>query len=373
MTMLLDQAIEQGIDPMQYLPGRCLCLVCWIERMNILGQYDLIVPEQYNPGQAFPAIVSYQDDPDSTYVRRTPFFLIRAFYVGYPQGWWNIECKTRGILKDVCSQFNVDPCAIYATGFSFGGHTALCMGWRYPHWFAAIAPVCSDLRDYKISYVRYLTNVPTLLLYGNRDYFLLDGRNIFNMMRQAGCCVQLHVFPGGHDSDVPYTSDIGRMLAFFNQSRMNPYPKSVSHIIENPRYGRAFWVNASLDGNKTTKATIDVQVRPGNRIDIDSSPEVAQVDLYLSDKLVDMERPLSVQANGKVIFEGRPAKKLTLKLSDAEPFISRMEDSLWLELNAIRAKAHFTGQWESRRLTTLPATNPADTPEQAAGTAPSAE
>ena len=373
MKLMLEQWIEKGHDPMQFLPGRCLCQAYWIERLNILGQYDVIVPEQYVPGQAYPAVLSYQDDPDSHYVRRTPFFLIRAFYVGYPQGWWNIECKTRSILKDVSSQFNIDPCAIYATGFSFGGHTALCMGWRYPHWFAAIAPVNSDLRDYKISYVRYLTGMPTLLLYGDRDYFLLDGRSIFQMMKDAGCCVRFHVFPGGHDTDVPFFSDIGRMLTFFNQYRMNPYPRRVNRIIENPRYGRAFWVNASLESNKTAKATINVEIKPGNRIEIASSPDVAQVDLYLCDKLVEMDQPLTVQANDKVIFEGMPARKLTLKLSDATPFIARTEDTLWQELNAIRAKAHFTGRWDNARLTTLPASQPASQPAETAQQAAAAE
>ena len=333
-------SLEAGKDPAAASAGRWQTRVAWVERTKLMGHYDLIVPRAYDPKKSWPIIISYQDDPNDKEIRKTPYFVIRCIQKGYPTGLTYVESKTRAYLKEVAREYNIDPFRIYATGFSYGGHTDLVVAWRYPHWFAAIAPVCNDLRNKTTPYVKYLKNVPTLLLHGTVDSFLRTGKVIHQYMTEAGCPVTWQTYPGAHSADVPFRKDVTLLTKFFDKHVMNPYPKMVSHIVEHKRYSRAFWVDAKLTKDAGgMQATFEVRVKDGNRIEIDANEQIAELDLYLNDKLVDVKRPVTVVAGKRKLYEGLPAGKLTVKLRDAPDYHRRGGQPLWEQLVEIRKAA----------------------------------
>lgn len=349
MTFNLETCLEKGVDPELQARGRWHGKAYWVERTDIMGQYDIICPRSYDPKKPAPVVFSYQDDPDMNQMRtKTDCFLIRCIQRGYPRGLVAVENKTRSILKDAARDFNIDPFRIYATGFSYGGRTDLIMAWRHPHWFAAIAPVCNDLRDQQTPYVRQLRNVPTLLLHGTGDSFLATGKVVHKHMQDAGCPVQWMTYPGGHAPTLPFRQDVTVLTKFFDKHVMNPYPKMVNHIVEHPRYSRAFWVDAKLTKNAGgMEAIFTVTVKGENRIEIDANEQIAELDLYLNDKLVDMSRPVTVVAVGsgstqpseKTLYQGKAPAKLTVKLRDAPDYHRGGGDSLWEDLVRIRKEA----------------------------------
>jgi len=147
MALYLD-ALEKGTDPATLIKGgQVRAKACWIDGPEIMGRYHCTVAAGYEPGKSWPIVISYQNGPEKAQRRKLPYFFISSVQKAYPKGWTIVEGKTRSFLKDVARDFNIDPFRVYATGFSFGGRTDQVIGWRFPHWFAAIAPVCSDLRD----------------------------------------------------------------------------------------------------------------------------------------------------------------------------------------------------------------------------------
>jgi len=338
MQFTLAEGLEKGIDPDARAPGRWQAKTCWVEGTEIMGGYDLIVPRVYDPRRSWPVVISYQDDPDMNQMRqRTPYFVIRSIQQGYPRGLVAVENKTRSILKDVARDFNIDPFRIYATGFSYGGRTDLIMAWRHPHWFAAIAPVCNDLRNEQTPYVRYLKNVPTLLLHGTSDSFLKTGQVVHRHMQEARCPVEWRTYPGGHAPTEPFRKDVTVLTGFFDRHVMNPYPKMLSHIVEHKRYSRAFWVNAKLVKDAGgMEATFEVRVMADNRIAVEANDQIAALDLYLNDKLVDMNKPVVVVSGDRTLYEGMPGDKLPILLRKGRDYFARDGDTLWQDLVEIR-------------------------------------
>ena len=351
--------LSAGKDPVAASAGKWQTRAAWIERTNVVGHYDLIVPRAYDASKPWPLIISFQDDPNDKEIRKTPYFLIRAIQKGYPTGLTYVENKTRTYLKEVAREYNIDPFRIYATGFSYGGHTDLVVAWRFPHWFAAIMPLCNDLRDKQTPYVRYLKNVPTFLVHGDSDSFLQTGKVIHKFMTEAGCPVTWATYPGGHNP-VPFRSNVKMLTDFFDKHVMNPYPKTVSHIVEHKRYSRAFWVDAKLakDTGGLTGA-FEVSVKDGNRIEIRTEKvavkdpasfevvpddQIAELDLYLNDKLVDMSKPVTVACGDKTLYQGKPAEKLTIKLREAPDYRRDGGDALWKDLLEIRRQAAAVGK-----------------------------
>ena len=340
MKFYLDDCLEKGTDPRTRVAGRWLPKAYWIERADIMGRYDLLVPRAYDPKRSWPLVISYQDNPDQDLIRQTRYILLRAVQKGYPKSLVRLENKTRSMLKDAMRELNIDPYRLYATGFSFGGRTCLMFAWRYPHWFAAIAPVCNDLRGPETPRVRYLKNVPSLLLHGDRDSFLTTGRQVYAYLTDAGCPAVFQTYPGGHNP-VPFRKDVKVLTDFFDRHVMDPYPKRVSHIIEHKRYSRAFWVDAKLIKDAGgMEAAFEVRVGDANRVEIDANEQIAELDLYLNSRLVDMNKPVTVVSGDKVLYSGPAVEKLTVPLREAPDYARDSGDTLWQDLVRIHDQVH---------------------------------
>ncbi len=331
----------------------------------------LSVPESYTPEKSWPVIVSLQDNPDPALTSRSPYFLVHA-------GGTGVECssKIHSCLKDLGAKYNVDVNRIYGTGFSRGGHELLEQAWHYPHLFAAIAPVCNDLRsEPKVFYVKHVQNTPTLLLHGDRDMFLGTGQRVHELMKAANCPVEWGTYPGGHTPEAPFKKDISLLARFFEKHVFDPYPRQVTHVVTHPRYARAFWTDCYLVGSFLDKppapadgrpaaaapapagaggapaamqkpyalreAVFVVRVKEGNRIEVQANEHVAALDLYLTEKLVDLSKQVTVVMGDKTLYEGAPACPLKVKVRDGEELKATHLRPLWEDLVETRKKARY--------------------------------
>ena len=331
----------------------------------------LSIPENYSPEKSWPVIVSLQDNPDPALTAKSPYFLVHA-------GGTGVECasKIHNSLKDLAARYNIDANRIYGTGFSRGGHELLEQTWHYPHLFAAIAPVCNDLRsEPKVFYVKYIQNTPTLLLHGDHDAFFKTGQRVHELMKAANCPVEWGTYPGGHTPEAPFKKDLSLLTKFFEKHAFDPYPKEVTHVVVHPRYARAFWVDSRLVGSFLDKppappegkpaaavpapagaggapaamqkpyalreAVFVVRVKDGNRIEVQANEHVAALDLYLSGKLVDMSKPVTVLLDGKTLYEGAAACPLKVKVREGEELKATHLKPLWEDLAEIQKKAQY--------------------------------
>jgi len=154
----------------------------------------LIVPRRYTPERAWPLIVVLQNQISEKQAARVPYFVVYG-------------SAGREQIIEVARKFRIDPFRIYATGFSRSGHGLLERTWTTPHQFAAIAPVCEDMRHkeqykrQKIDLLKYIQQTPTLLAHGEHDSFRRTGRKNYELMKAAGCPVEWLWYPGGHNPD----------------------------------------------------------------------------------------------------------------------------------------------------------------------------
>jgi len=315
----------------------------------------LSIPKDYTPETSWPVVVATQSNPDPEVMKQTPYFLVHA-------GGKGVECsnKIRDYLKTLASRFNIDPLRIYATSFSRGGHEILRQAVLYPDRFAAIAPVDHDLRRGKfLEYVK-LMRTPVLQLHGDHDSFRKTGRALFEQMKAAGVPITWATFPGGHNPRPVWNTKLNRVwLDFFARHKLDPYPKEIVHLVDHKRYSRAFWVDSTLVEDAGGMAAVfKVRVKDGNRIEVEADEKFAGLDLYLTDKLVDTTKPVTVVtgagADEKELYKGPVAEKITIKLREAKPYYQTRTRPLWEELEAIRQKSKWMAALKKAGKTSRP-------------------
>jgi hypothetical protein len=308
-----------------------LALVCSSASAGLLA-----VPKDYTPDKSWPVIVCTQDGPSKELAANLGYFLIHAGGKGV-----ETSSKIRTYLLNCAKKYNIDPFRIYATSFSRGGHEILTQSWQFPDRFAAIAPICNDLRSKpKVFNVKYLVNTPTLLLHGTGDSFRNTGKALFELMKAAKCDVKYETYPGGHSPTPIFKKDLKRVTDFFEQHKLNPFPKQVVHLVEHKRYARAFWVDSTPARDAgNLKGSFKVTVKDGNVIEVEASEDIAALHLYLNDKLVDMKKPVKVVCDGKTLYEGAAASPLNVNIREGKKLWQRRAKPLWQEIQEIRQKA----------------------------------
>jgi predicted peptidase len=144
--------------------------------------YLTYLPENYDSTQAklYPVILYLHgrsaSGTDLNKVRRygLPFFLDRGkkldFIVVAPQcPWgkrWSSEDWIDTLLLELNTQYHVDNDRIYLTGMSLGGFGTWELANKYPHLFAAIAPMCGGG---KTEWADNICHLPTWVFHGVQD------------------------------------------------------------------------------------------------------------------------------------------------------------------------------------------------------------
>jgi len=295
------------------------------------------VPKAYKADRSWPVVVSTQDNPRGEVMKDTPFFVLHCGNQG-------VECSTN-IQRDLLAlagKYNIDPLRIYATSFSRGGHEILLQTADHPDWFAAIAPVDHDLRNNPASMKHVsLIRTPVLQLHGTGDMFRASGKVLFEQMKAAGTPITWADYAGGHNPRPIWDKTPKVWMSFFARHVLNPYPKKIVHEATHKRYGRAYWLDITVARDAGgLKAAVTAEVKPGNVISVKTTEDVAGLDLYLTDKLVDMKKPVKVVEGEKVLFEGPAAEKITVKIREGT-VTKKPLPALWEQLMAACRKAGF--------------------------------
>ncbi|PCJ57378.1 MAG: hypothetical protein COA79_16045 [Planctomycetota bacterium] len=322
----------------------CLLLLCCLSfnahvtaedpEKNRWHEEMLIIPDTYDPLKKWPIINVVQEMIDDVQLKGTPYF---AAYGTNPT-----------VILAGANKFNFDPKRIYGTAFSRSGHGMLEDAWKYPHRYAAIAPVCNDLRvktpryseaGQKNLYVRYLQQTPVHLIHGDRDSFVKTGKVLHNIMVKHNCPVEWSTFPGGHSPYGMYYRNMKPILNFFDKHPYKPWPKEVIHVVYKRDATRAFWVDSKMGslkafGNKNPFPSWKIKIKESNVIDVVQADEtVKALVFHLNKNLIDMKKDVKVLFKEKTIYKGSALAVLEVKIHEGEaktnktpiPFSERLE------------------------------------------------
>ena len=119
------------------------------------------------------------------------------------EGWWSDDDQIErldALLEDVVSRYEIDPQRLYVTGLSMGGYGTWALAARYPHRFAAIAPICGGGDP---GAAERMAHLPVWVFHGARDPVvpLEASQEMVDALREAGGAVTFTVYPeAGHDA-----------------------------------------------------------------------------------------------------------------------------------------------------------------------------
>lgn len=130
-----------------------------------------------------------ENDPDF------PFMVVSP-QLADGEAWHALALK--GLLDQVMAIYNVDRQRVYLTGLSLGGYGAWDLASRYPHYFAAVAPICGGGITRAVPSMR---EVPTWVFHGKKDEAVPEEESarMVAALKAAGGNVKYTVLPdGGH-------------------------------------------------------------------------------------------------------------------------------------------------------------------------------
>jgi poly(3-hydroxybutyrate) depolymerase len=233
------------------------------------------------------------------------------------------------LIEDMVAVEGADPNRVYLTGYSAGGDGAYQLAWHLADRFAAVNPNAGHPND---SHPRSMRNLPITIHVGgddtayNRNEVARDWGDQLDALEASD--------PGGYEHEVvvhpglPHwmNGEDAVALPWMAQFERRHSENIVVWDVRGDRSGtRFYWLGLTSPAEhtgSTIRALID-----GNQVQITSDPPVDGLHLWLTDSLVDLDAPVTIEHNGQVIFQDVPSRTVTAVvdslLSDGAPFMPR--------------------------------------------------
>jgi predicted esterase len=298
------------------------------------------LPPQYNPATAWPMLLAMHGGPPGSAegARRSANRMLRVWNQAAADAGWIIVSpimttvvsaggrtedrlpyeilrseQMEAILATVEKRYRIDPNRIVSTGISLGSNFSIAFACARPDRFAAIVPVSTE-GDSRELLLRNMMHVPAHILEGTQDRNIrtIQGPNaLAAILTSFGYDLTYREFGDrAHEGFQEHYPDVLRWLA----DRPRPvYPREVlrvPHPAIAPTSRRVFWIETD-----TREGLAHAKVE-GNRIDI-TTRWVREIRLYLHDRLVDLDRPVEVWANGVRVKETEVTRSVPLALEQA--------------------------------------------------------
>ncbi|HLG42413.1 MAG TPA: hypothetical protein VI643_03525 [Planctomycetota bacterium] len=239
---------------------------------------------------------------------------------------WNREREAQYVLaliEELKRSYDIDTNRIYLSGLSMGGWGTFCIGSHHADVFAGLAPcaagACEPSVDReKCTIFANLHNTPIRWYHGERDNNPPADHPSFGVRKAAKRLEELQQEHGGYVFEYKEVPGLGHAAPpdgfaptfdWLLRQKRNPCP---SKVVWEPhrRTGRHFfWLKvASPTPGTGIEAEID---RKKNSVAVKTRGIDTGWTVFLNDKLVDLNKPVSVTVNGKRKFSGRVARSLT--------------------------------------------------------------
>ena len=226
-----------------------------------------------------------------------------------PTDTWNlwhqghIDPLFERLIEDLIVFENVDPNRIYVMGYSAGGDGVYQLAPRMADRWAAAAMMAGHPNDASPLGLR---NLGFALHMGARDGAYK--RNEVAAAWKARLAELRQQDPGGYRHQAVIHEGKGHWMdrqdaiavPWMADFTRNPFPQRIVWKQDDVTHSRFYWL--AVDQPKAG-AMIRADV-VGQTIDLDSE-DVAEVNVLLSDELLDLDQPITIKLNGKRVFHGK--------------------------------------------------------------------
>jgi len=295
--------------------------------------YALYVPSSYDPEQSYPLILCLHGGgfTGESYLDRWVSRLEDRYILACPTismgAWWTRfgEDLTLAILRAVQAEYHVDPDRIFLTGMSNGGVGAWIIGMHHADLFAGIAPMASGIDDVLFPFVENLAHTPVYVIHGEKDRIMPVqlSRDLVQEMKRRGVPhlyrehQWTHPHAGGHFFP---RQELPELIAWFDRQHRTSLPRQVSLVRDATHLTSFSWVRidmteqiaafsenliASRDEFITNMiyAKLHAEITTSNTIVVNTN-RIRRYTIFLNQDLVDFSKPVIVETNGKISFEG---------------------------------------------------------------------
>jgi hypothetical protein len=296
-------------------------------------KYGLILPNGFDPKKKYPLIVALHDKAAKDEKINGPKYLNdvwmdktlpkeerdKFIIVGPTMGpaaagkefrveWGDIlHIKSVYLpLLEMLSKYPVDSERIYLDGTGEGGEFALQLGLLKPHAWAAVAARSALPRAFQILPNGKSLPMTVHLRTGTAVQSGQPKGNFEQQVKVLELPAELKEHPAlekpyrGVFSCDPIVEATAPIVAFFLQKTRVLYPKKLSFTTDTSTFKEAYWarlITHESGDQRFAKITGSVDAAE-NLIDL-TTEGIEEFKIYLSDRLVDLSKPVKVNVNGK--------------------------------------------------------------------------
>jgi poly(3-hydroxybutyrate) depolymerase len=321
---------------------------------DTLQPYALYVPRSYDPGKAYPLLVSLHGatsnhllnrrrafglgnrpgESDYEAIRNDVTYPDEDFIVAAPYGRGEVagysgiaEGDVLRVMDDVARAYNVDPDRVHLTGLSMGGGGTWQIGLRYPDRFASITPVCAvanlamfpwsaalrapdqELAELTsaMAVAENASNQQVFIFHGDEDGAVPveQSRKMAEIYKGLGWLdqsVRYLELPGVHHFAWDFSYRDARIFDRIREIRRDPFPERVVYKTHSTRYTKAYWLRIDRIDHGMKLARIEGQRSPG--VFEVTTDNLSAFSILLSPKIAPAGKPLEVRVNGKPAYKG---------------------------------------------------------------------
>ena len=321
-----------------------------VDEVLVRAPYACYVPNGYDPRRPWPLILALHRDNDTgkehfynwESIARTEQYIILCPTA--PRGkTWNFSDLPVPLsaLHHARKLYNIDTSRVYLAGTGGGGLLAWAAALRHPDRFAALVIRNSRLDEVTRLYLPVANNLPIYQLVSERA-----PPDIIGSLRESeGALSRWHYtarheeVPGHRHPAMPELND--KVHLWLGDKARNPYPRAVRLLSFQHENAAAYWIRIDrfaptvFDPDRKVTATgpmgiqltedqvrllyigkmekelgsVAAVVAPGNHIRI-ATRHIHALTVLLSDRLVNLDRPITITLNGELAFRGKAERSL---------------------------------------------------------------
>lgn len=217
-------------------------------------------------------------------------------------------------LRDVQHRFSVDSNRVFLSGHGMGADAAWDIGLAHPHLFAGVIPISGAIDRHAKHYLDNGRSLPLYAISGefDRDLMTRNGAPLMHMMQQKFDVIYAEYAGAGPES---FYSEIHALFDWMSKQRRPPPPQKVTARTLRDSDNRFYWfefsglpenfqgIDFSKERQRAARAMIvTATITPGNTLRIMSAAAHHRLWLPRGEGLVDFEKRLRVDINGRGRF-----------------------------------------------------------------------
>ena len=295
-------------------------------------RYGLYVPSTYDPAIPHSLVVCLHGAgfTGDSYLRRWVPRLKDRFILVCPTismgAWWTRQGEdlVLATIQTIRARYHIDPDRIFLTGMSNGGIGAWIIGMHHAPLFAGVAPMASGIDTVLYPFLDNLGQTAVYVIHGLHDQVMpvtlsrdlvneMVERKISHVYREHNLS---HPHAGGHFFP---REELPGLVEWFDRQRRNPLPRAVTVVRDATHLMNFDWVRidatdriAAFSENLIDSrdefikgkvyAKLEARMTNDNLIVVTTN-RVRRFSVFLNEELVDFSKPVTVKANGKVVYQ----------------------------------------------------------------------